>query len=151
MSDGPKEDPKTGTLVLRVRPGKSVEINDQYTYVTPVPWELSISDDHKKLVFTSFVYEELRAIRKAVERLGLDRSFVEGLFFGLKAAVLAMNDPVAICSFLAEHSAKIFTKTDASTDAARKPVPTHSLPKPKTNGDATDGKKKLVSAKPPGW
>lgn len=69
----------------------------------------------------------------------------------LKAAVLAMNDPVAICSFLAEHSAKIFAKADASTDTARKPVPTNSLPKPKTNGDATDGKKKLVSAKPPGW
>jgi len=69
----------------------------------------------------------------------------------LKAAVLAMNDPVAICSFLAEHSAKIFAKADASTDTVRKPVPTNSLPKPKTNGEATDGKKRLVSAKPPGW
>lgn len=69
----------------------------------------------------------------------------------LKAAVLAMNDPVAICSFLAEHSEKIFAKPDASTDTARKPVPTNSLPKPKTNGDATDGKKLRVSAKPLGW
>jgi len=60
--------------------GKSVEINDQYTYVTPLPWHLSISDDHGKLVFTSFLYEQLRAIRRAVERLDLPRSFVEGMF-----------------------------------------------------------------------
>ncbi len=65
---------------IALAPGKSVEINDQYTYVTPVPWKLSISDDHRKLVFTSFLYEELRAIRKAVERLGLDEAFVRGVF-----------------------------------------------------------------------
>lgn len=63
-------------------PGKSVEINDQYTYVTPVPWDLSISDDHGKLAFTAFAYEELRAIKKAVERVGLGGDFVEGLFYG---------------------------------------------------------------------
>ncbi|MFH1904426.1 MAG: amidohydrolase family protein [bacterium] len=61
--------------------GKSVEINDQYTYVTPVPWELSISDDHQKLVFTSFAYEEIRAIKKAIKRLNLSRNFVEDIFF----------------------------------------------------------------------
>ncbi|HOZ45388.1 MAG TPA: amidohydrolase family protein [Candidatus Hydrogenedentes bacterium] len=66
---------------IALAPGKSVEINDQYTYVTPVPWALSISDDHKQIVFTSFLYEELRAIKKAVERLGLGREFVEGVFF----------------------------------------------------------------------
>ena len=66
---------------IALAPGKSVEINDQYTYVTPVPWHLSISDDHGKLVFTSFLYEELRAIKKALCRLGLGREFVEGLFF----------------------------------------------------------------------
>lgn len=65
---------------IALAPGKSVEINDQYTYVTPVPWELSISDDHRKLVFTSFAYEELRAIKRAAERIGLGRDFVEGLF-----------------------------------------------------------------------
>lgn len=65
---------------IALAPGKSVEINDQYTYVTPVPWKLSISDDHGKLVFTSFLYEELRAIRKAVERLDLDEAFVRGIF-----------------------------------------------------------------------
>jgi hypothetical protein len=66
---------------IALAPGKSVEINNQYTYVTPVPWELSISDEHHRLVFTAFAYEELRAIKKAVERLGLGRDFVEGLFY----------------------------------------------------------------------
>jgi len=68
-------------LPIGIAPGKSIEINDQYTYVTPVPWHLSISDDHGKLVFTAFTYEELRAIRKAVERLGLSKQFVEDLFY----------------------------------------------------------------------
>jgi uncharacterized protein len=67
-------------IPIALAPGKSVEINNQYTYVTPQPWSLSISDDHAKLVFTSFLYEELRAIRKAVERLKLDQNFVQGLF-----------------------------------------------------------------------
>jgi uncharacterized protein len=65
---------------LAIAPGKSVEINDQYTYVTPVPWPLSISDDHQKIRFTSFLYEELRAVKKAAQRLNLGREFMEGLF-----------------------------------------------------------------------
>ena len=69
-------------IPIALAPGKSVEINDQYTYVTPVPWALSISDDHGKLVFTSFLYEQVRAIKKATERLGLGRDFLEGIFFG---------------------------------------------------------------------
>ncbi|MEW6235031.1 MAG: amidohydrolase family protein [Candidatus Omnitrophota bacterium] len=77
-------------IPIALAPGKSVEINDQYTYVTPVPWELSISDDHRKLVFTSFLYEELRAIKKAVERSGLGRDFVEGLFYGNGMKVFGM-------------------------------------------------------------
>ncbi len=68
-------------LPIAVCGGKSIEINDQYTYVTSKPWFLSISDDHGKLVFTSFIYEQIRAIRKAVERLGLHGAFVEDLFF----------------------------------------------------------------------
>lgn len=66
---------------IALAPGKSVEINDHYTYVTPKPWAMSISDDHGKLQFTSFLYEELRAVKKAVERLGLGREFVEGIFY----------------------------------------------------------------------
>lgn len=68
-------------MPIAVAPGKSVEINDQYTYVTPVPWSLSISDDHGALVFTSFVYEELRGIKQAIRRAGLGRDFVERLFY----------------------------------------------------------------------
>ena len=67
-------------LPIAVAPGKSVEINNQYTYITPVPWELSISDDHGKLTFTAFAYEELRAIKRAVQHLELDANFVEGIF-----------------------------------------------------------------------
>ena len=44
---------------LAFAPGASVEINDQYSYVTPVPWELSICDSAGKLRFTSFLYEQL--------------------------------------------------------------------------------------------
>lgn len=67
---------------IALAPGKSIEVNDQYTYVTPVPWDLSISDDHGKLQFTAFVYEELRAIKKALVRTGLGPGFAEGLFYG---------------------------------------------------------------------
>jgi len=56
--------------------------------VTPAPWVLSISDDHGKLVFTCFAYEELRAIKKAAERLAMNRTFLEGLFFKNGMALL---------------------------------------------------------------
>jgi len=69
-------------IPIALAPGKSVEINDQYTYVTPVPWELSITDDHGGLKFTSFLYEEIRAIKKAVERLCPGKGFVRDIFFG---------------------------------------------------------------------
>ncbi|HQH74654.1 MAG TPA: hypothetical protein PK360_21435 [bacterium] len=82
LSEFPADRILYGTdIPLALAPGKSVEINDQYTYVTPVPWELSISDDHGKLRFTSFLYEELRAVKKAVERLDLPREFTRGLFY----------------------------------------------------------------------
>ena len=68
-------------IPIALAPGKSIEINDQYTYVTPGPWPLSISDAHGRLVFTSFLYEELRAIKKAVRRLRLADQFVEGIFY----------------------------------------------------------------------
>ncbi len=66
---------------IALAPGKSVEINHQYSYITPVSWKLSIADPDGKIRYTSFLYEELRAIRHAVERLGLGRAFVEGLFY----------------------------------------------------------------------
>jgi uncharacterized protein len=61
--------------------GKSVEINHQYTYVTPVPWDLSIHDPRGKIVFTSFLYEQLRAIRTATQRLGLGAEFLRAVFW----------------------------------------------------------------------
>ncbi len=66
---------------IALAPGKSVEINDQYTYVTPVPWELSICDSQGRIRFASFAYEELRAIKRAVWRLGLGADFVEDLMW----------------------------------------------------------------------
>lgn len=77
-------------IPIALAPGKSVEINDQYTYVTPVPWELSICAPAGRLVFTSFLYEELRAIRDAVERVGLGRDFVRGLFHDNGARLLGL-------------------------------------------------------------
>lgn len=64
---------------LALRPGKSVEINNGYTYITPDPWPLSIHDVHRKLVFTSFLYEELRAIARAATRVGLGREYLAGV------------------------------------------------------------------------
>jgi mycothiol synthase len=77
-------------MPIAVAPGKSVEINDQYTYITPVPWSLSICDTQKKIKFTSFVYEELRAIKKAVERMGLDKKFVKAIFYDNGASLLSL-------------------------------------------------------------
>ena len=73
---------------IALAPGKSVEINHQYTYVTPVPWDLSICDAAHRIVFTSFLYEGLRAIRRAVERAGLGPDFVRRLFHDNGAALL---------------------------------------------------------------
>lgn len=75
-------------LPLAVAPGKSVEINHQYAYVTPIPTKLSISDDHGKIVFTSFLYEELRACKKAMESLGLGRDYARGFFWDNGMALL---------------------------------------------------------------
>jgi len=70
-------------IPIALAPGKSVEINDQYAYITPGPWEPGsvIIDNRKNLIYTSFVYEEIRAIKKAVRRLSLSRQFVEDIFY----------------------------------------------------------------------
>lgn len=90
---------------VALAPGKSVEINNQYTYVTPKPWALSISDDHGKLKFTSFLYEELRAVRKAVDRLGLGREFVDGIFYtnGMKLLREVLQDMVPVVAKVPAH------------------------------------------------
>jgi len=68
-------------IPIALAAGKSVEINNQYSYITPVPWELSICDREGKITFTSFAYEELRAIKKAVERKNKNSEFVKKIFF----------------------------------------------------------------------
>ncbi len=60
--------------------GKAVEINHQYTYVTPRPWPLALCDENRKLRFTSFLNEELRAIKRAAESAKLSRTEVAALF-----------------------------------------------------------------------
>jgi len=71
--------------------GKSVEINHQYTYITPEPWELSVHDAVPRIRYTSFLYEELRSIRRAVERLGLGGDFIQALFHDNGARLLRIN------------------------------------------------------------
>jgi hypothetical protein len=63
--------------------GKSVEINDQYAYVVERDLRIGsmIWDAEGVIEFTTFYYEELRAIRKAAERVGLTRQEIEGVFF----------------------------------------------------------------------
>lgn len=76
-------------IPIALAPGKSVEINDQYSYITPQPWRLSITDTDRRLTYTSFLYEELRAIQHAVRRCGLGRDFVEGVFSAHGRGLLA--------------------------------------------------------------
>jgi glutamate-1-semialdehyde 2,1-aminomutase len=66
-------------IPIALAQGKAVEINHQYTYITPLPWSLSLCDEKKKLQFTSFLNEELRAIRQAVTTLS--RSAIAALFY----------------------------------------------------------------------
>lgn len=61
-------------------PGASVEINDQYTYITPNPWSIAVHDSKPRIRYTSFLYEELRAIKKAVRHAALGDTAVENLF-----------------------------------------------------------------------
>jgi glutamate-1-semialdehyde 2,1-aminomutase len=68
-------------IPIALAQGKAVEINHQYTYVTPRPWPLSLCDEKKKLKFTSFLNEELRAIQQAATAAKLSRSAIAALFY----------------------------------------------------------------------
>ena len=63
--------------------GKSVEVNNQYAYLTGEDYELgtSIYDARHAVNFTTFYYEQLRGIRLAAERAGLSRVEINGVFF----------------------------------------------------------------------
>ena len=67
-------------IPIALAQGKAVEINHQYTYVTPRPWTLSLCDDQKKLRFTSFLNEQLRAIQQAATAAKLSRAEVLAFF-----------------------------------------------------------------------
>jgi len=62
-------------------PGKSVEINNQYSYVSPLKWRIAIQDTAGRIQFTTYLNEQLRAIRKAVEANGLGSDWVENYFW----------------------------------------------------------------------
>jgi uncharacterized protein len=63
--------------------GKSVEINNQYAYLTGEDYELgtSIYDARHAVNFTTFYYEQLRGVRVAAERTCLSRCEIEDFFF----------------------------------------------------------------------
>ena len=63
--------------------GKSVEINNQYAYLTGEDYEIgtSIYDARCAVAFTSFFYEQLRGIKLAAERAGLSACDIEKIFF----------------------------------------------------------------------
>lgn len=68
-------------IPIALAQGKAVEINHQYTYVTPRPWSLSLQDDKGKIKFTSFLNEELRAIKQAATAAKLSRADVAAFFY----------------------------------------------------------------------
>jgi len=63
--------------------GKSVEINNQYAYLMGEDYVIgsTIIDANHAVTFTSFYYEQLRGIKLAAARSGLNRTEVENLFF----------------------------------------------------------------------
>ncbi len=67
-------------IPIALAQGKAVEINHQYTYVTPRPWPLALCDEKQKLRFTSFLNEELRAIRQAATAANLSRQEIAAFF-----------------------------------------------------------------------
>lgn len=64
--------------------GKSVEINNQYTYLMGEDYEIgtAIYDMKNAVDFTFFCYEQLRGIKLASSRAGLSRKEIENIFFG---------------------------------------------------------------------
>jgi uncharacterized protein len=63
--------------------GKNIDVNNKHYFVTskPRPWSLS-SSVMDLGSFTFFVYETIRAIKAAIESLGMPREAVEKIFYG---------------------------------------------------------------------
>jgi len=64
--------------------GKSVEINNQYAYLMGEDYQIgnAIYDAGHTVEFTSFYYEQLRAVKLAADRARLSGAEVENIFFG---------------------------------------------------------------------
>ncbi len=75
-------------------PGKAVEVNHQYAYLTGENVRLgsAIYDAEHAVTFTLFYYEQLRAARKAAERLGLSCREIEAYFYENAAALVKAVD-----------------------------------------------------------
>ena len=74
-------------IPIALAQGKAVEINHQYSYVTPRPWSLALCDDKGRIRFTSFLNEELRALRQAAEAVRWSKAQI-GAFFHDNARAL---------------------------------------------------------------
>ena len=61
--------------------GKNIDINNKHYFVTKKPKSWSLSSPDMKLSFTFFLYENIRAIKMAVEELKLGKKEVEQVFY----------------------------------------------------------------------
>lgn len=68
-------------MPIAIMPGKSVEINNQYSYITPHKWKLSIHDREGRIKYTSFLYEGIRAIKKASQKVNLSEKEIQNIFY----------------------------------------------------------------------
>jgi hypothetical protein len=71
-----------------------VEINNQYAYLMGEDYQIgsAIYDAGHAVEFTSFYYEQLRAIKLAASRANLSCKEVENIFFG---NALRLFSPIA--------------------------------------------------------
>jgi len=62
--------------------GKNICINNEHYFVTKKPFEWSIGSNFLNLGFTYFLYEQIRALKKAFYNLGIKKdSYIEDIFF----------------------------------------------------------------------
>ncbi len=74
--------------------GKPVEINHQYAYLMGEDYRIgnALYDAEHAVRFTLFLYEQLRAARRAAEQLGLTRREIEAYFYGNAMALVTAVD-----------------------------------------------------------
>jgi uncharacterized protein len=68
-------------LPIAVFKGKNIDINNKHYFVTSTPRTWSLSSDKMNLeCFTFFIYEIIRAVKIAVESLGLGKKDIDNIF-----------------------------------------------------------------------